>query len=197
LSPDDLDCISSAPRTQSGDFSDTNASDDGDYLEYKYGHYGRYFGAGSYSNPTNDSTGEEYSTPADDPNNSDNTASADEKPSQVTTDDSNELGSEKYRHYHYMPVEEQVGHNAGAKAQDDDEDKTTNPKDGAKEEDEGDDSQVADDDETTEELADDDSPESGAFTDAMLGIASQMADEWSGRYGMKFSDFGRLLGANK
>ena len=35
-----------------------------------------------------------------------------------------------------------------------------------------------------------------AFTTAMLNIATQAADEWSGSYGMKISDAGRLLGVN-
>jgi hypothetical protein len=196
LSPEDLECAETARATESGDFSDTNAADDGDYMEYKYGHYGRNFGGSSYQNPTpaqssDDANRDDYSTQADDPNNAENTAAADENPSQGTTEDGADLdpgmtpGYEKYDRYRYMTPEEQVGRNEGAMA-DDDEDNSTSPKDGVAEQDEGDDTC----------MADDESGESGLFTDAMLTIASQMANEWTGRYGMKFSDIGRLLGWN-
>ena len=97
-------------------------------------------------------------------------------------------GYEKYYRYRYMAVEEQVGHDEGAKAKDDDDDDSqTNPKEGVKSGDDSDDSQMADedDDDSSDDMADDDSSESGAFTEAMLTIASQMADEWTGNYGMK------------
>ena len=82
LSPDDIDCVEATRVAESRDFSDTNAADDGDYLEYKYGHYGRNAGSNSDVNPTpassaDDVSHDDNSTQADDPNNADDTAIAD------------------------------------------------------------------------------------------------------------------------
>ena len=234
LSPDDIECIANAPATEPGDFSDTNAADEGDYMEYKYGHCGRNSGGNGDPNSTpaqsaDDASRDGCSTQAEDPNNADNTAAADvnksddesaqgeetkempngegtvatENSSQGTIDDESDSDSgttpdyEKYYRYHYMPLDEQVGRNEGANAQDD-EDNSTNPKEGVESEDDGDDCQMTDDEDSSDQTADDDeSVESGAFTEAMLTIASQMADEWTGSYGMKFSDVGRLLGVGR
>lgn len=198
LSLEELDCVEAAQATESRDFSDTNAADDRDYLEYKYGHYGRYVGGNTDLNPTpaqsaDDANKDDNSTQADDPNNSDNTITADENasgtdsaqyaeskempndedsvatenPSQDQADAGSDQESgtapeyDKYYRYHYMPLDEQVGRNEDAQAQDD-EDNSTNPKEGVSDEDESDDSQMSDD-ESSDEMADNESGESGTL----------------------------------
>jgi hypothetical protein len=199
LSTDELDGLSIVQRVDSADIADTNAADDGDYMEYKYGHYGRYFGGANYQNPTpaqsaKDGYQDDFSTQADDPSNVDNTAAIDgQGPIEDDLDPGMSPSSEKYS---YMAVEEQVGRNEGSTAKGDDDENMTNPKEGAADKDNDDDSATADDD-CSEDSVDDDSPESGAFTEAVVDIATQMADDWSGRYGMKFTDVERLFGANK
>ena len=234
LSPDDLDCIAAAGSTEPGDFSDTNAADDRDYMEYKYGHYGNYGNSDpspSLTQSADHANQDDYSVQTDDPSYDDNLTSKDantrdqeltqgaetkempngegalatENSSNGTVDEGSDHESaaapsdDEYYRYRYMPLQVQVGHNEGAKAQDDD-DNSTNPKEGVSEDDDCDDSQMSgddsSDDDSSDDAADDDAGESGAFTTAMLNIAAQAADEWSGSYGMKISDAGRLLGVN-
>jgi hypothetical protein len=133
------------------------------------------------------------------PNDDDTAATKD--PDNETINNGSDLdsgatpGYEKYYRYRYMPLGEQVGRNEGSA--DDDADNSSNPKEGVESEDEGDDSQMTDDESSSDEMADDDeSDASGEFTDAMVAIASQMADDWTGQYGMRFSDIGRLMGWN-
>lgn len=79
LSPDDLDCIAATGTTEPGDFSDTNAADDRDYIEYKYGHgnYGNSDPSPTLAQSADRANQNDYSVQTDDPNYDDNTAAKD------------------------------------------------------------------------------------------------------------------------
>ena len=161
--------------------ADTDASDESDYMEYKYGHYGRRYG-----NNESDKT--------DTPPASDNDAAADEESAKgddaaethdsATDDDNNTAQAE-------MPDDENqvAGDGTANGTPDDAATAQNNPADQSKE------GQETTDETANAQTSEDDQCDCHCtICDAMTAIASRWADELLSQYGLRPSHVTRLLG---
>jgi hypothetical protein len=170
----------SSKESGSPEAADTDASDDSDYMEYKYGHYGRRYGNYEYNksnaSPESDNdpaiTGEE-SSKDDDAAQSDDSAVQDDSSTDKAEmpDDENQVAGDDW--VNGTPDD-------AATAQNDSSDQSEQVQEAA--------------DETAAKTAEDDQCDChSTICEAMAAIASHWADELLSQYGLRPSQVTRLL----